>query len=55
MAKNPPKSQPVGNTDDSKRGRGIDKQSGRPSKHTDPKKKIGPDDYEGHRIGRRGK
>lgn len=57
-----PQSKSSGNTDNSKRGRDIEpKGSGRPSrggklsgKQADPKT-VGPDDYEGHKIGRRGK
>lgn len=57
-----PQSKSVGNTDNSKRGRDIEpKSTGRPSKsgrlsgkQADPKT-IGPDDYEGHKVGRRGK
>lgn len=54
-----PKSQPIGNTDDSKRGRGLGKggQKSKPGtklsgKQNDPTT-IKPEDYSGHKIGKR--
>lgn len=54
-----PDSQSVGNTDDGKRGRGIQpKGEGRPTKGGRLSGKQNPvkeGDYSGHKIGRRGK
>ena len=56
-----PKSKAIGNQDNSKRGRGLgpDGQKSKPGtklsgKQADPAK-INPDDYSGHKIGRRGR